>query len=238
MHKKNKLFSILSVGSLAMPLIVMSCGSKSEPALKDDTGNFFIKINSNNEVTITGTKRVIFENNDKLGSKSNIEIPSKLKYKENDYDVVAIENEAFLKYNALESITIPSSVKFISERAFEGCENLKTVIFADNSNLIRIKNAAFQNCKNLETIILPKNIRTIDEYAFAEINNDKFKVVITNEASKDFKIHFGRDSFKNSNNKFTLTFEKLSVNNLEKELNEFSKFIGVNDSQRIIFNKK
>lgn len=74
------------------------------------------------------------------------------------------------------SITIPSSVKIIGERAFAGCTSLTSVtilltnITAPNSiitNSIRILgDGAFQGCINLTNITIPDNVWIIGWWAF------------------------------------------------------------------------
>lgn len=63
----------------------------------------------------------------------------------------------------ISSVTIPSTVNYIRQSAFYGCENLKEIIFEtalsdDGSAELVIEDLAFQNCKALEIIVLPKRV--------------------------------------------------------------------------------
>ena len=60
--------------------------------------------------------------------------------------------------NKIETIHIPASVKYIGTEAFRGCENLKTVTFAENSQLISIGADAFLDCINLAPIEYPNSV--------------------------------------------------------------------------------
>ena len=73
--------------------------------------------------------------------------------------VKSISNRAFEDCYSLESITLPDSVTSLGEDAFYGCTGLKSVHLSDN--ITTLQNGTFYNCKNLETIYLPKNLTTI-----------------------------------------------------------------------------
>lgn len=66
----------------------------------------------------------------------------------------------------IKKVTIGAELSEIPASAFSGCENLETVIFADNSNLKSIKDNAFYNCKKITGIELPEGLETIGASAF------------------------------------------------------------------------
>ncbi len=68
----------------------------------------------------------------------------------------------------LKSITIPSSVKTIADRAFSYCEYLETVTFEDNSQLDSIGDHAFYYCSSLKSIVIPDGVNSIGGNAFAQ----------------------------------------------------------------------
>lgn len=71
-------------------------------------------------VTVNGIK----------GDKENIkkiEIPATVNYRNIDYNVTAINNEAFADISTMTSVTIPQSIKTIGAKAFIGCTSLKTI---------------------------------------------------------------------------------------------------------------
>ena len=46
-------------------------------------------------------------------------------------------------------IRFPASVQSIKKNAFKDCQNLKTIVFADNSKVREIGEQAFSSCNNL-----------------------------------------------------------------------------------------
>ena len=70
---------------------------------------------------------------------------------ESDENLISICSSAF-KQSGLIEITIPSSLKSLSEDAFYGCPSLKTVSFTENSQCTYIGNSVFQNCTALEEL--------------------------------------------------------------------------------------
>ncbi|MBR1423163.1 MAG: leucine-rich repeat protein [Ruminococcus sp.] len=69
----------------------------------------------------------------------------------------------------LTSVTIPSSVKYISNDAFQSCTALTSVSFS--SGLEIIGKGAFQGCNKLDTIALPATLKTISDRAFLNCLN-------------------------------------------------------------------
>lgn len=69
----------------------------------------------------------------------------------------------------LKSLHIPASVKTLESDAFCDLVNLKTVTFAEGSQLQNIKAHAFRHCIALETVTgIPASLETIEKYAFAD----------------------------------------------------------------------
>ena len=69
-------------------------------------------------------------------------------------------------HNEIEKIIIPKTVKEISDYAFYGMNNLKTVSIDSGSILESIGEGAFMNCKSLTSITLPENVKKIGGSAF------------------------------------------------------------------------
>lgn len=67
-------------------------------------------------------------------------------------DVEKICEDAFKGNKNLKSISFPSTVTFIGDGAFEECENLETVTFAENSNITELKSNLFKKCKKLTSV--------------------------------------------------------------------------------------
>mgnify|MGYP002852929548 CR=1 FL=1 len=102
--------------------------------------------------------------------------------------LLEIGNNAFVN-TAIESITIPASVKTLGDYCFEGCVNLQEVVFPTNSQLTTIKSGIFRKCSSLGQITLPKKLAKIGSYAFAwtaleEITIPRRVSVITSDCFK------------------------------------------------------
>ena len=83
------------------------------------------------------------------GSESDITLPN---------TVTRINDEALKGNKKIVSVTIPGSVKDIGNNAFQGCPNLKEIIFTNpdrNNNNLIIRVSAFQDCPNLTTCEIP-----------------------------------------------------------------------------------
>lgn len=68
------------------------------------------------------------------------------------------------EYTALESITIPNSVKYVGEHTFAGCSALRKVIFP--RKLKEIQKGAFRWCRSLEEVVLPRELEIVRLSAF------------------------------------------------------------------------
>ncbi len=64
----------------------------------------------------------------------------------------------------LVSVTVPNTVKVISDATFEGCGKLETVILSEG--LETIGKYAFRGCTSLESIRLPETLKVIEVSAF------------------------------------------------------------------------
>lgn len=83
------------------------------------------------------------------GTEGNINLPN---------TVTKINDDALKGNKKIVSVTIPGSVKDIGNNAFQGCPNLKEIIFTNpdrNNNNLIIRVSAFQDCPNLTTCEIP-----------------------------------------------------------------------------------
>lgn len=74
---------------------------------------------------------------------------------------------------ALQSITIPSTVKTIEENAFFYCTSLSSVTYSGTSQLEYIGDSAFKGCQSLNTSTFkfPAGLKYIGSFAFMSANN-------------------------------------------------------------------
>ncbi len=96
-----------------------------------------------------------------------ISIPDVITVDEKDYYVTYIEANAFADNIKLTDIVIGKSMYEILGSAFSGCYNLRSVTFADDSNLSSIASWAFHNTA-LDSITVPAGVTAIPEGCFAK----------------------------------------------------------------------
>ncbi len=90
----------------------------------------------------------------------------------------------------VKNVRIGANVTSIGEAAFNQCNYLKSITFAENSKLERISVYAFRACHRLETISIPASVKEIANYAFfkcgaltaVEFTEDSSLKTIGNEA--------------------------------------------------------
>ena len=83
--------------------------------------------------------------------------------------IVAIGPNAFAFNTKIKKVYIRGNVREIFDNAFEGCKNLRSIVF--NDTLLRIGNNTFQACSKLKTIVLPSRISSVGDYAFYQCKN-------------------------------------------------------------------
>ena len=92
------------------------------------------------------------------------------------WDVVEIEDNAFLNCSSLKEIVIPAHVTSIGDLAFSGCLSLESVTFEENSRLKTLDYGVFANCTSLKSITLPSGVKELPQNLFdgcsalAEVN--------------------------------------------------------------------
>ncbi len=116
-----------------------------------------------------GVKSITFEENSQLttigqnafanGLYTNIDLPE---------TVTSIEKYAF-RASALESITIPGSIKNIPSSCFRNCEAPTNVIL--DVGVENIESLAFYNCSALNNIVIPNTVTTIGNQVFYGCNS-------------------------------------------------------------------
>ena len=57
----------------------------------------------------------------------DVEIPQTVSYEGTEYTITAVDDNAFQENTTIESVTIPASVDYVGEYAFDGCSNLTSV---------------------------------------------------------------------------------------------------------------
>ena len=99
------------------------------------------------------------------GFKGVAKIISRLTYKGNTHEVLAIGNPAFEGCEVLTSITIPNSVIGIGHRAFSGCTSLTSVTIGNS--VTTIESNAFEECSSLTDVYcMAENVPSTKSHVF------------------------------------------------------------------------
>ena len=78
--------------------------------------------------------------------------------------LISIGASAFWFDTYLQNVTLPSSLKFIEQQAFEGCDGFTEIIIPESVQ--RIEGSAFSGCRNVTTVILPDEVAYIGHGIF------------------------------------------------------------------------
>ena len=144
--------------------------------------------------------------------------------------VMGINNEVFKGYDNLETIEIPSTVSSIGKYAFSGCDNLTSVIFEENSQLVSIGEGAFENCVKLSNITIPNEVGIINKSAFSycmnleEISIPSSTLIVGDEAFnhclnlKSLIISNGVETIGNGAFEYCSEIESVAIPSSVKEL--------------------
>lgn len=73
-------------------------------------------------------------------------------------------NGAFNGASGLMSVSLPSTLRKITDYAFAGCVSLKTIVIPDG--VTEIGDSAFSGCTGIETLVLPSSLQLIGNSAF------------------------------------------------------------------------
>jgi hypothetical protein len=139
--------------SFSIPAATINLGATM---LRGDTAMSAITIDSENSNFVTDGKAiydhtmatlVLYANNG-----TSYDIPS---------SVNSINNDAFIAYSNLKTITIPASVVVIGSHAFGGCLGLTSLTIASGSKLKIIAGSAFHRCSSLTSFNLPASVTTM-----------------------------------------------------------------------------
>ena len=83
----------------------------------------------------------------------------------------SIGSYSFYGLTTLTEITIARNVRTIGSYAFQNCNNLETVEFAEDCALTTIQSYAFYNCPKIQSIELPNFVTAVQNYAFQSCTN-------------------------------------------------------------------
>lgn len=114
---------------------------------------------------------IIPDNIIKIGSQSFYECKmseNKLTLSKN---IKHISDKAFYNSSFGESLFFPKTIEYIGKNAFANCNNVKSIVFDNESAINEITFQTFYNCLLLEKIVLPMNLISIGDKAFSKCVN-------------------------------------------------------------------
>jgi len=96
---------------------------------------------------------------------SNIHtVPSTVENNGTTYNVTRINYDAFKDCTSLVTLTLPNTITYLGNNAFQGCTNLTHI---DMNGVTSIQSNCFYNCSSLEISTVPASVTTIGSGAFA-----------------------------------------------------------------------
>ncbi|MCD7713919.1 MAG: leucine-rich repeat domain-containing protein [Prevotella sp.] len=111
---------------------------------------------------------------DSAYSDSTIVIPDSVKYtldsEEKTYFVESIDTSAFAKNTALKEVTIPKYVTAIGDEAFNGCENLETVVF--NAEKCGRAFNIFSGCDAISTLTFGEAVMAVPDNLMSKVSSE------------------------------------------------------------------
>jgi hypothetical protein len=80
------------------------------------------------------------------------------------FEVTSIDNNAFLGYIALSSISIPNNIISVGNNAFSGCTGLTSITLPNQ--LTTVNTGTFHGCSGLISVTVPDSVTSIEDGAF------------------------------------------------------------------------
>lgn len=95
-----------------------------------------------------------------MGMDTTLKIPAKI----DGYTIVGISDSAFFG-STLTGVTLPSTLQYVGEWAFNSCYDLKSITIPNK--VTEIGDNAFEKCTSLKTVKIGNKVREIGEKAFS-----------------------------------------------------------------------
>ena len=166
-------FTLLPISALAEGSTHTGTNHTSSRSLDENS-----KDNQGLTYTLNADHTATVANYDNSTPDGVIDIPDTVKKDNIDYTVTAIGDSAFKSFSTrinVSSVFIPARVRSIGDSAFNRCNALTTVTFAENSQLKSIGGSAFYGTEHayprFKEIKIPDSVETIGNEAFYDCQN-------------------------------------------------------------------
>lgn len=125
-----------------------------------------------------------------------IDIPHTVEYKNKNLTVTAITTYALSDLKSLQTVSLPSSILTIGDKAFLGDSRLITINLPENLTSLGV--SVFEDCTSLENISIPNGIKSIPDRIFYGCTSLK-TVTLNDNISEIGESAFNKAGIKNIN---------------------------------------
>lgn len=94
-----------------------------------------------------------------------VTIPSEVSYKDINYEVVGITQDAFAGSKKLIAVVMPNSIEKMGYSVFSRCPALTSVVLS--TSLVHIPECTFYDCRKLSCVNISEGVVSIGEMAFS-----------------------------------------------------------------------
>ncbi len=150
---KTKIFTLL---------LAVAAGIGTMFADGTKIGNLYYNLKSSNK-TAEVTFEDYYPNNYKNLTVANI--PSKVEYGGETYNVTSIGKQAFIDCHSLTSVNIGENVTEIKSNAFQNCSSLTSITIPNSVESIGV--IAFGDCTSMQSIIIGTNLTSLGTHTFS-----------------------------------------------------------------------
>lgn len=120
---------------------------------------------------------------------TTVKLPTDVEFNGERLEQYAIPNHLFFDDDVVETVVASVRVSGVGKQAFQSCEALKSVSFANNNRVISISESSFAYCSSLESVILPNSVKTIEKESFylcTSLKNVEFPVALETVEERAF----------------------------------------------------
>lgn len=164
MNKRK--FNVLLASSILMLSGSVLCSAHDFSVVDNNNGKkYFFNVTDSTKRTVELTyEGRITRSDDTFTYEGEVQIPSKVKFRDVVYRVASIGPKAFADCEGMTGVVIPSGIVEIKDFAFDGCTALNKIIFP--SNTVTMGEGVFFRCPAIENITLGGDWSVVDLRVF------------------------------------------------------------------------
>lgn len=163
MNKRK--FNVLLASSILMLSGSVLCSAHDFSVVDNNGKKYFFNITDSAKKTVEITyEGRITSSDDTFTFEGEVQIPSKVKFRDVVYRVASIGPKAFAGCEGVTGVVIPSGIVEIKDFAFDGCTSLSKIIFP--SNTVTMGEGVFFRCPAIENVTLGGDWSAVDLRTF------------------------------------------------------------------------